>query len=118
MTPLFTSLFLLFLSTTEAFTLNAQSAKYATSLPSTKSNEGEESNDYLTTRRKSVVQASATILASAATILSPQTSQADEGSQDGKLIEFLVENVGGEPGNTGRIVIKTHPEWAPNGVNR
>ena len=43
-------------------------------------------------------------------------SEAEE--EEGRLIEFKVENIGGEEGQSGRIVIKTHPSWAPNGVTR
>ena len=45
-----------------------------------------------------------------------QAAYADE--EEGKLIEFLVENVSGEPGQTGRVVIRTKPSWSPNGVTR
>ena len=38
--------------------------------------------------------------------------------EKGRLVEFIVENVGGEPGKTGRVVIETKPSWAPNGVAR
>mmetsp|Transcript_3159 Transcript_3159/g.4204 ORF Transcript_3159/g.4204 Transcript_3159/m.4204 type:complete len:260 (+) Transcript_3159:46-825(+) len=42
----------------------------------------------------------------------------DEAQEEGRLIEFQVENLGGEVGNTGRFVMRTHPTWAPNGVKR
>lgn len=37
---------------------------------------------------------------------------------EGRLIEFTVENVGGEAGQTGKVVIRTIPSWAPIGVER
>eukprot|EP00566_Odontella_aurita_P037765 CAMPEP_0113538176 /NCGR_PEP_ID=MMETSP0015_2-20120614/7225_1 /TAXON_ID=2838 /ORGANISM="Odontella" /LENGTH=269 /DNA_ID=CAMNT_0000437731 /DNA_START=86 /DNA_END=895 /DNA_ORIENTATION=- /assembly_acc=CAM_ASM_000160 len=40
----------------------------------------------------------------------------DEGA--GKLIEFEVQNLDGIEGNTGKIVIRTRPDWAPKGAQR
>jgi len=37
---------------------------------------------------------------------------------EGRLIEFTVANVGGEEGQTGKVVIKTNPAWAPIGAER
>ena len=81
--------------------------------------EGNSDEDFLSTRRESVIKASSAILASTA-ILNSQIANAedDSGAPQGRLIEFQVENLGGEPGNSGRFVIKTNPEWAPNGVKR
>lgn len=43
---------------------------------------------------------------------------ADDSIVTGRLIEFTVENVGGEVGQSGKVVIRTNPDWAPNGVER
>ena len=58
------------------------------------------------------------VSAAAATIASiPSLANAEEDT-GGKLIEFTVQNLGGEEGKTGSFVVKTHPEWAPIGVDR
>ena len=58
------------------------------------------------------------IVSAAATIASiPSHANAEEDT-GGKLIEFTVQNLGGEEGKTGSFVVKTHPEWAPIGVDR
>ena len=58
------------------------------------------------------------IVSAAATIASiPSLVNAEEDT-GGKLIEFTVQNLGGEEGKTGSFVVKTHPEWAPIGVER
>jgi cyclophilin family peptidyl-prolyl cis-trans isomerase len=36
----------------------------------------------------------------------------------GKMIEFTVENLGGEEGKTGSFVVQTRPDWAPIGEER
>ncbi len=48
--------------------------------------------------------------------LNQESAFAEEG--EGRLIEFTVENLGGESGNTGKVIIKMHPEWAPTGAAR
>jgi len=35
-----------------------------------------------------------------------------------RKIELVISNLEGTEGNTGRIVIQMHPDWAPNGVAR
>ena len=58
------------------------------------------------------------IVSAVATIASiPSLVNAEEDT-GGKLIEFTVQNLGGEEGKTGSFVVKTHPEWAPIGVDR
>ena len=42
----------------------------------------------------------------------------DDKDETSREIEFAVENVDGESGKTGRIVIRTRPSWSPNGVQR
>lgn len=38
--------------------------------------------------------------------------------QDNNVIQFVFSNLDGEPGHEGEVVIKLHPEWAPNAVGR
>ena len=74
---------------------------------------GDVDNDALSRR-----DATFKIVSAAATIASiPSLVNAEEDT-GGKLIEFTVQNLGGEEGKTGSFVVKTHPEWAPIGVER
>jgi hypothetical protein len=41
-----------------------------------------------------------------------------EDDNEGLLIQFDVANLDGIEGNTGSFTIKTHPSWAPRGVQR
>lgn len=82
-------------------------------------NEGDKNNDQkepISTRRD-VLKSSSGLITTAAIAFNSQAVFAEEG-KEGKLIEFTVENLGGEPGNSGRFVMKTNPDWAPNGVKR
>jgi len=67
------------------------------------------------TRRDLGLQTNALLATTTATILA--TSIAANAAEDRK-IELIISNLDGEEGKTGRIVIVTHPEWAPNGVDR
>ena len=74
---------------------------------------GDVDNDALSRR-----DATFKIVSAVATIASiPSLVNAEEDT-GGKLIEFTVQNLGGEEGKTGSFVVKTHPEWAPIGVER
>ena len=57
-------------------------------------------------------------VAAASGILLGNQEAAFAEEEGGRLIEFQVENVGGEPGKTGKVVIRTRPSWSPNGVAR
>lgn len=43
---------------------------------------------------------------------------AEDDNNEGLLIQFDVANLDGTEGNTGSFTIKTHPSWAPRGVQR
>ncbi|KAL7501992.1 hypothetical protein ACHAWX_000424 [Stephanocyclus meneghinianus] len=67
-------------------------------------------------RRHAALQISA---AAAAVLAGSYPSGAIAQDADtGKLIEFTVNNLDGNEGSTGTFVVKTHPEWAPSGVER
>ncbi len=121
---------LLVLPTIEAFAVpGAQEAK-ATFLCASKGGNNHNNNDnsnhnkstgdekeLFSTRRDVLMSSSGLLTTAAAVAFNSQAAYAEEG-KEGRLIEFNVENLGGEPGNSGRFVIKTNPEWAPNGVKR
>jgi hypothetical protein len=78
-----------------------------------------ESNEQPMTRRdvgiKSAAVASLGVLAGLN--LNIQGASAEEGA-GGRLIEFTVQNVGGEEGQTGKVVMKLRKDWAPIGADR
>jgi len=39
-------------------------------------------------------------------------------SADGPVVEFKLENLDGDEGESGVVKIQLHPEWAPKGVDR
>ena len=61
---------------------------------------------------------SATVIAAGVLGIASEQKAAYAEEEEGRLIEFMVENLGGEAGQTGRVVIRTKPSWAPNGVTR
>eukprot|EP00551_Chaetoceros_affinis_P002522 CAMPEP_0203659302 /NCGR_PEP_ID=MMETSP0088-20131115/51466_1 /ASSEMBLY_ACC=CAM_ASM_001087 /TAXON_ID=426623 /ORGANISM="Chaetoceros affinis, Strain CCMP159" /LENGTH=270 /DNA_ID=CAMNT_0050521287 /DNA_START=268 /DNA_END=1080 /DNA_ORIENTATION=- len=119
------SLLLLFPSI-GAFTVlsNGRETRASTFLSAEESGDNSNHNDekesqISTTSRRDVLKSSYTAAAAAVAFnLDSQPVFAEEEGSGGKLIEFNVENLGGEPGNTGRFVVKTNPDWAPNGVKR
>ena len=104
------------LCTVNGFTPNSRTftcARSSTTLAAGSDNDcyGED----LVSRRALGIQASAAMLATIG--LNSQAAIADQG-KEGRLIEFTVENLNGEVGNSGKFTMKTNPEWAPNGVER
>ncbi|KAL3796396.1 hypothetical protein HJC23_004193 [Cyclotella cryptica] len=67
-------------------------------------------------RRHAALQISAAAAAVVARSY-PSDANADD-AETRKFIEFTVNNLDGDEGSTGTLVIKTHPEWAPIGVER
>ncbi len=110
-----------FLSAISGFVVNSPVSSTHQHLTFSLLASAEDNNESFTvstvSRRGLGIQAASAILTS--TIgLSSQAAFAEEEKEGGKLIEFTVENLNGEPGNTGKFIVKTVPEWAPNGVQR
>ncbi|KAL7550567.1 hypothetical protein ACHAWF_017273 [Thalassiosira exigua] len=76
-----------------------------------------DDGDALSRRDAAFRMATMTASAVGATSFSPSDAVAEEDG-GGRLIEFTVENLDGEPGSTGSFVVKTRPEWAPLGAER
>lgn len=108
------------LSVVEAFIVNAPTTTSKVQLTSIYSKGSDvQENRVASSRRETIIKTSSAIITSLVGILSAEPALADDAQpQQGRLIEFIVENLNGEPGNSGRFVIKTNPEWAPNGVRR
>mmetsp|Transcript_5415 Transcript_5415/g.11982 ORF Transcript_5415/g.11982 Transcript_5415/m.11982 type:complete len:263 (+) Transcript_5415:61-849(+) len=86
-----------------------------TSLFAIGTSNGEDKSDI--SRRDAAFQMLASTAAIAGmTSFAPTAAFAEE--DGGKLIEFTVNNLDGNEGSTGTFVVKTHPEWAPIGVER
>jgi len=49
-------------------------------------------------------------------VATSSTSARTEG--EGRLVEFTISNLDGEVGRIGKLKVRTHPEWAPIGVER
>ena len=71
-------------------------------------------NDADEISRREAIQTSASAAAAAFVASSCSANAEDEG----KLIEFTVNNLDGKEGESGTFVVKTHPEWAPIGAER
>ena len=115
-----TALFVFLLSVVEAFnvittTKPIQFSHVASSTVLSLANE--EQSEFVQSRRQSIIKTTSAIISSSVAFLNSKAAVADD-EQQGRLIEFIVENLNGEAGNSGRFVIKTHPDWAPNGVKR
>lgn len=80
----------------------------------------DKSNNADVTRRNWMVASTGAAVATS-TLLNPFLSKEHataSAADEGKLIEFTVDNLDGTPGKTGKFVVKTRPDWAPNGVAR
>jgi hypothetical protein len=69
-------------------------------------------------RRDTLASAISLIPATAIVSSSGSTVAVAEDNNEGRLIQFDVANLDGIEGNTGSFTIKTHPSWAPRGVQR
>jgi hypothetical protein len=72
------------------------------------------SSDNVVSRRDATGKVAAAILSLP---VAANVANAEDGL-GGKMIEFTVENLGGEVGNTGTFVVQTRPDWAPIGEER
>ena len=104
-----------FLSANAFTSAPASFARKSIQLTAAKENQNEPMTRRDVGIKSAVVAASAGILAFN---MNTQTAKAEGEAVDGRLIEFVVENLGGEAGQTGRFVMRMRPEWAPNGVAR
>jgi len=77
----------------------------------------EDDKSSTISRRNLGVQVKSLISATTLSLLATTTPATAEETA-GRKVELVVSNLEGIEGNTGRIVIQTRPEWAPNGVNR
>lgn len=87
--------------------------------------DGTKSSNLVMNRRESISLATVSLATATASsfglalsgIVQPANAQESE-LQTTKLIEFTVENLEGNPGKTGKIVMKLRPDWAPIGAER
>lgn len=54
----------------------------------------------------------------ATSVFQRESALAEESPTTGRIVEFVINNVDGEVGKTGKIKIQLRPEWAPKGVAR
>ncbi len=85
--------------------LNGASPLFATS---------SENDGSMISRRDATGKVAAAILSLP---VAANVANAEDGL-GGKMIEFTVENLGGEEGKTGSFVVQTRPDWAPIGEER
>uniref|UniRef100_A0A7S2SAQ7 Peptidyl-prolyl cis-trans isomerase n=1 Tax=Eucampia antarctica TaxID=49252 RepID=A0A7S2SAQ7_9STRA len=85
------------------------------------SNNNEDDYDFDMSRRSAfqntVGNAAVTLLASTAAMF-PGMAMAEEEAAAAVMVEFTVQNLDGEEGKTGKVVIRTRPDWAPKGAAR
>jgi len=93
----------------------ASRGEFMTQMYASSSAEKEE-DDTPMSRREAVQNtvATAAAVALAATTTAPVVANAEEG----RLVEFTVENLDGEVGKSGKVVIQLRPDWAPKGAAR
>lgn len=82
--------------------------------------KGHENNDTNeSSRRDWMAKSSGAAILTSSTLLNPFLSNDHSiasAADEGKLIEFQVDNLNGVAGKTGKFVVKTRPDWAPLGV--
>lgn len=114
--------------------LDRQQQPESTPMPLEKSNEKEEKQQQQVPeqrRRRDIFQwakrAAVTVTGmnvlfrssgSSSSARAVATEQAESLQTTGRIVEFTVNNINGEPANKGTIKIQLEPSWAPKGVQR
>lgn len=75
-------------------------------------------DQHIVNRRDAGIKTAAIAASGVLAGLQMNTQQAGAEDAEGRLIEFTVENLGGEAGNTGKVVIRLRKDWAPIGAER
>lgn len=75
-------------------------------------------DDHIVNRRDAGIKTAAIAASGVLAGLQVNTQEAGAEDAEGRLIEFTVENLGGEAGNTGKFVVRLRKDWAPIGAER
>jgi cyclophilin family peptidyl-prolyl cis-trans isomerase len=105
--------------TTSIFAVNGFAPSLASNTRLNLKLSATDSNNEPMTRRDVAIKSAAIAATGVLAGLSAnvQGAIAEDGAE-GRLIEFTVENLGGEEGQTGKVVMKLRKDWAPIGAER
>ena len=92
----------------------SSAAHRAAQIPSLFASSVDADGDALSRRDATFKLVASTAALTGVSSFSASRANADEG----RKIEFTVNNLNGEEGSTGSFVIQLHPEWAPIGAER